>query len=327
MASLLEFPVLLDWLTFSCHFSSFQEVIKFLGLEKYEDYFKPSAPRWFYKTAVTYNNEITIYLSQKSDINMCCVNMSGSGCRFFESFSTVSLDDLLYVINFDDDFNCSRCDIAMDVIDDKFKIETLVRATEKDNYLCRSKFRNIMNSLQNGIQAYSLYFGRKESNIFVNIYDKRAERGYSPEDMPNWVRIEIRLRHENAVGFLKRYFVNDMCDLGCMFVGVLNNYLRFVSPSKDSNKSRWNTAPYWKKLLSHCEAVKVFYKPGVEYNYSKYENDLIKRCGSSIKTFYELGHTAEELKQLIELAGVEPNPKQQFLIDNYLGDDIDFAII
>ena len=58
-----------------------------------------------------------------------------------------------------------------------------------------------MQSIDDGIEGTSLYFGKQSSNCFINIYDKRAERGFKPEDMPNWTRIEIRLRAENAKGF------------------------------------------------------------------------------------------------------------------------------
>ena len=49
-----------------------------------------------------------------------------------------------------------------------------------------------------------MYIGKQNSNCFINIYDKRAERGFQPEDMPNWMRIEIRLRSVNAQGFANK---------------------------------------------------------------------------------------------------------------------------
>lgn len=56
---------------------------------------------------------------------------------------------------------------------------------------------------------------------------------------------------------------------------MLNNYLRFVVSSKDDNKSRLATAPYWKKILSHSEKISVIDSVGVEYNYSKFEKYLL----------------------------------------------------
>ena len=207
-----KYPVIVDWLTFSGHFSNFQEMIKFLGLENSSLEFEEAPPKWFYKSAMTYNNEITLLLGQKNDFTMAAVNISGRGCRDIESFSDYSLLDLICKIEKLDDFKVSRIDIAMDVIDDSFSIDSLVKATRKGNYTCRSKFFNIMESMDNGLKGQSIYFGKQNSNCFINIYDKRAERGYKPTDMPNWTRIEVRLRHECAVGFCKD--VSSGCDIG-----------------------------------------------------------------------------------------------------------------
>lgn len=143
-------------------------------------------------------------LSQKEDYTAGCINLSGQGCRLIESFSCYSLLDLIKRVAELDGFNVSRIDIAQDVIDDSFSIDTLVKAYRKGNYTCRSKFSNLMQSQNDGIKGTSLYFGKQNSNCFINIYDKRAERGFQPEDMPNWMRIEIRLRSVNAQGFANK---------------------------------------------------------------------------------------------------------------------------
>lgn len=196
-----KYPLIVDWVTFSGHFQTFQEMIEFLGLKNSGLEFKECSPRWFYKYSVTYDNHITLMLTQKEDYTAACVNISGQGCRLIESFSCYSLLDLIKRVALLDDFNMSRIDIAQDIIDDKFNIDKLVKAYKKGNYTCRSKFSNLMQSIDDGIEGTSLYFGKKGSNCFINIYDKRAERGFIPEDMPNWTRIEIRLRAENAKGF------------------------------------------------------------------------------------------------------------------------------
>lgn len=327
MALEQEFPVILDYLTFSCYFSSFEEAVFFLGLGKYFDRFVSCNGRYSYMYGLSYMNTVMVYMSQKSDFKMCCIEISGQGCRIIESLSCRDIEDILRDIHTLDGFRLTRVDVAMDIVGDSINIKRLVKDTRNNNYICRSKFRNIMESVNDGVEGVSLYFGKKGSNIFVNIYDKRAERGYKPEDMPAWTRIEIRLRHENAQGFLIKYFECG-CDIGFLYSGILNNYLRFLKPSKtDINRSRWETAPYWGKLLSTTEKVKVFYKPGVEYNFSKFESDLIIRCGSSIKTFFELGYTPYELKRLIDVHGIELNAKQQALVDSFVFDDIEYLIL
>ena len=97
-----------------------------------------------------------------------------------------------------------RCIVSNIAGTTRDSIDTLVKAYRKGNYTCRSKFSNLMQSQNDGIKGTSLYFGKQNSNCFINIYDKRAERGFQPEDMPNWMRIEIRLRSVNAQGFANK---------------------------------------------------------------------------------------------------------------------------
>lgn len=318
-----EYPVIIDWLTFSGHFSTFQDIICFLGLKNSSLEFEEAPPKWFYKYAMTYNNEITLYMGQKDDYTMAAINISGRGCRDIESFSEYSLADIISKIVQKEKFQVSRIDIAMDILDDTFSIERLVTATRKGNFTCRSKFYNIMESSDDGIKGISLYFGKQNSNCFINIYDKRAERGYKPDEMINWTRVEIRLRHENAVGFCKQ--VASGLDVGYLYTGVLNNYLRFVVNSPDKNKSRLKTAPYWQKLLSHTEQIKFFDSVGVEYDYSKFENYLFNTCGSSIVTYLKT-HTVDEFINELSQRNIKLNKRQQILVENYIK-GIDYMIL
>lgn len=207
-----KYPIIIDYITFSGVFNTFEEMIDFLGLKNANLEFKPIGPRWFFKYAVDYDNMITLMLSQKDSITSACVNITGKGCRLLESFSCYDLTQIINRVTELPDFQLTRVDIAMDVIDDKFDIQTLVKNYEKGNYTCRCKFSNVMKSIDDGIKGTSLYFGKQSSNIYINIYDKRAERGYSPEDMPNWTRLEIRLRGPNAVGFGEKLYEN--CNVG-----------------------------------------------------------------------------------------------------------------
>ena len=311
--------ILLDWLTFSGHFKTFSEALEFIGMEDYSDKFEVCPGRWFYRAGLTFQNEITIYMQMNDDVFATCINISGRGCRDIESFSSLhSIENLLAKIYLkrSEGFQVSRIDLALDVIDKNLDITKLIADTRAGNFSCRSKFYNIMESCDDGIPGYSIYFGKKGSNIFINIYDKRAERGFTAKDMENWTRIEIRLRHENAVGLLKQICTSTE-NLGFIYFGVLNNYLKFLKPNRfDSNKSRWQVAPYWKKILQHTDTLRVFYTPGVEYDYSKFEENFFRQYGSSIVTYLTL-HTLYDLKCELDCRDIKPNSKQQFLIDNY----------
>lgn len=314
--------ILLDWLTFSGHFLNFDLCLKFLGIRDYKDEFTVCPGRWFYSTGLTYQNWITVYIGMKGDCTAACVNVSGRGCRFLEANSERTIYDILNDVNKLSDFNLSRADIALDAIGNNLSILQMIDDTRNGNFTCRSKFYNIMESCNDGVPGYSIYFGKKGSNIFINIYDKRGERGFSAEDCDNWTRIEIRLRHENAQGFLKSY-INQGCDnIGYLYFGILNRYLRFLKPSEnDTNKSRWHNADYWDMLLQHEDEIKVFSQPGVEYDYSKFEDNFFRQSGSGIATYLKL-HSVIDLQNEIALRQIEPNARQQFIIDNYVPGEV-----
>ena len=103
-----KYPLIIDWLTVSGHFTTFEEMIEFLGLKNSGLEFKECPPRWFYKYSVTYDNHITLMLSQKEDYTAGCINLSGQGCRLIESFSCYSLLDLIKRVAELDGFNVSR---------------------------------------------------------------------------------------------------------------------------------------------------------------------------------------------------------------------------
>ena len=44
-----KYPLIVDWVTFSGHFQTFQEMIELLGLKNSGLEFRECPPRWFYK--------------------------------------------------------------------------------------------------------------------------------------------------------------------------------------------------------------------------------------------------------------------------------------
>lgn len=99
------------------------------------------------------------------------------------------------------------------------------------------------------ITGETLYFGRRGSNTYIRIYDKRAERlaKLAPDDpardaLPaHWVRVEMELRHEAATKMLALLREGGWPAAA----EVLRGYLDFRVPAADSNRSRWDVAPWW----------------------------------------------------------------------------------
>ena len=71
----------------------------------------------------------------------------------------------------------------------------------------------------------------------------------------------------------KRFFIRAE-DMGEKFSGVLANYCRYVQEPDglDSNRRRWPTADYWLNLLGAARRIRLYEKPGAEYNLSDLEH-------------------------------------------------------
>lgn len=159
--------------------------------------------------------------------------------------------------------------------------------------------------------AYSVYFGSPRSDVRFRIYDKSQERGGLDY---HWVRFEIQLRRQSVFNFIKQDGT-----VGHKFYGVINNYLRFITPSKtDTNRRRWASPEWWIKFLQHTEKISVFTKKDVDYNLSRLERYVIDQAGNSLITFIkcvgwfkfrELLKAHEEEKEL--------NANQQKLVDEW----------
>ena len=188
-------------------------------------------------------------------MGVCC-NMSGKGCRTFEEYGTGNYKSIFDVIleNWSEDgdkrkMNLTRLDVAYDDFEGLLDIMTIFQATISGGYhegkLLQGDFVSRFSTYDVDISTKGLTcgFGSSKSDIYIRIYDKKAEQ--NREDVDHWVRCEIQLRRENAIGFIM--LTGDICT---NYFGVLNNYLRFIEPSEtDSNKRRAKTAEWWAKFL------------------------------------------------------------------------------
>ena len=59
---------------------------------------------------------------------------------------------------------------------------------------------------------------------------------------------------------LADFIVQNKTPLGHALRGTLNQYLRFLIPSNDSNKARWNTVEWWDILLSNVDKLSLTIK-------------------------------------------------------------------
>ena len=101
-------------------------------------------------------------------------------------------------------------------------------------------------------EGLTVCHGSRGSRTFFRCYDKRVERG-AFEEYDHWIRFEIQLRSECAMGF-----ISYDGSAGDKFRGVVSRYLQYVVPDdNDSNKSRWAVCQWWSDFLEDAASIRT----------------------------------------------------------------------
>lgn len=288
--------VLYDWLSFTSKTMSASDIVSLLGLDGYTWEVVKGAHGYRERL---YFNAISIHYDGKEDMGVWC-EMSGQGCRAFESYSAVGWEYLFRYI-LDHNCNITRLDVAYDDHEGKLDIDQIVEDTVKQHYISKSDYW----LTHRGSTGSSLEIGSPQSMVRCRIYDKAMERHCDPGT--HWIRIELQLRDARAHKFLQ-LVVNSDQTFPQIFSGVLVNYVRYVVPCSDSNKSRWDTAPYWLDILESLEAISIYESPGIEYNFDRACNYVFNLAGNAIDCVIE-GLGIDGFIDGLKNRSIKPNPK------------------
>ena len=265
-----ENRIIFDWLTFTSKVDTLESIFDLLGL-KSDDFIECEKGWNGYKKRLTYENISICYDGSKffdksgvmHDMGIC-VNMSGKGCRAFESLSNIDFFGLFKSISNSDNYNITRLDVAFDDFDNVLDIEMLEKDTRNRNFVSKFKKGKIETSWDCEDYGVCIYFGTRSSELMFRIYDKLAEQKIVNSD-EHWVRFEMMLKNDRASFFVEN-LMNGI-NISELFFNVLNNYLRFVVPDEnDSNKSRWKNTEYWDKFLEYYGIQSLYKAPGTDFD-------------------------------------------------------------
>jgi len=301
---------LFDWISFSTKYHRNPYwIISELGLEK--EKWEEGVGKYKYRQKLWFDCISILYDGTQPDMGILC-EMSGQGCRAFESYGHGDYNRLFKELFKNKDMvNITRIDIAFDDHEGLFNIETLLEDTRKQEFSCKSE--EYMCTF--GTRGISIQHGRKVSNVMVRIYDKAMEQ--NKQDEGHWIRVELVIKNEPAMKFVEKYVANNDC-LPLIYSGVLDNHLRYVIPSKtDTNKSRWESKPYWKKFINEAEKIRLFERPGVDYNEKKLKEYAIDQAGSSMQTYMRLKGIDEVLQEIFAIDIDKRNPKYKKLLKEH----------
>ncbi len=219
-----------------------------------------------------------------------CIEMSGQGSRYFETYGKGNIYDLLTQILFYSEshaWKCTRLDLAFDDFSGLIDIEHMAAQAQNFEFTARSQTRKVIREAAEAdphLDAISIVHGSKSSNLFIRCYDKRLERNRL--EIPHWIRLELQFRQENAMGIIEHL---QRESIGHIFSGVLANYLNYRDPDlSDSNKRRWPVSDWWQNLIRGIDPIQVAEKKTVEYNRERLEHWVYGNMLGSLKTMLAL---------------------------------------
>ena len=279
--------ILFDWLAFSTSIHDVTSIIEFLGLTDpriiWQDYNGFNTYRYR-----KYFGGISIHYGSDKNAGVF-VEMSGEGCRTFETVSNVQFSLIFwFILNCTKDYNITRLDVAYDDRAGDLNLDWIVHESHLRNF--STHFRTCTIEKEVFSNGQTVYFGSKKSDLFFRIYDKAVERQLTGE---HWIRFEMQLRNENALGFIKALADADM---GAVFLGVVKDKLRFIENTHSRNKN-CDLAEWWEKFLGDVERIKLYTPCDLEYNLQRLED-------------FTYGHMGNCIDTLIKVKGVET-----FLVD------------
>ncbi|MBR5090797.1 MAG: replication initiation factor domain-containing protein [Ruminiclostridium sp.] len=312
----MENIILIDWFAMSYRKRGTTpfDVIRSLKLKE-DIEFKAFPGRYMYRDRLSFGNIHIYYNNINADQDFPMLEMSGQGCREFETFSEISFDDLFELAKDTENYHVTRLDIAYDDHTGILDINQIEQDYRARNWVSNSTKGRITvdvsrekNSDGRYIEGISVMTGTKSSDMYMRIYDKAIERGI--KDGRHWVRCELVLKQDRAVTFIR-----NTEPIGQKFRGVIHNYFRFLTPSKkDSNRRRWEMRPYWKKFLENAGKISVYTPKDIDYNLSRLTKYVFKQAGNSIDTYIRCVGVFRFFDDLIKRS-TKLNPKQKYLIE------------
>lgn len=191
----MENKIIYDWVSITSKIHSPDNFIALLGLNKDSIVWEQVKGAHGYQDRL-YWEKISIHYNGTEDMGIW-LEMSGQGCRAFESFGTGNYEALFdEVFDNPDQMNITRLDVAFDDHSGLLDINQICQDTKAQEYISRFKGWEVIDS----DKGSSVTLGSKSSEILIRIYDKAAERGFL--DGRHWVRVELQLRRERARSFL-----------------------------------------------------------------------------------------------------------------------------
>lgn len=189
-----------------------------------------------------------------------CVMMKGNGLRWYASLFkefniAVFLRDLVALTDTGLSLNVSRIDVAMDDKCGALDLDIIIEKALNHEYVSQSREKQVVrehiNFKGDDMSGRTIYFGSRNSNTYIRIYDKAAEQGVTG----HWIRVEYEFKQEAAIRIVNALVLTGE-GFPAYFAQVSNHYLRFIELD-DINRSRCSMSPFWGDFLGTVERASL----------------------------------------------------------------------
>lgn len=229
------------------------------------DYFHPETTGLYGYKQMYYLGMIRVLNSEKGSERGVLIELSGQGCRNYDSILEARQEtwkdfiDRAYIFK----GVATRIDVALDDFEELFSIPEMAKKLERGMYETKFKSMRLINqeSLQESeSEGVTIYLGSRQSLMHFCFYQKNyetAKREKIPvEEVDVKNRYEVRMTNEKAREFLKHYMTNF--DFSSLILGIISNQLTMFEYDRKGGLTVWKK---WHKLVGNAEAINLKIEP------------------------------------------------------------------
>lgn len=256
---------LVDWLGFTMHGRTMDEVLLLLGPGDWQDAERGGMGY----VECRFRGDARVYSGGAVGMGIH-VEVSGQGCRQLEEAGVLDvpcpelgvmggwrgyLSDLIEA-----GAKLTRLDVAIDDREGLLSLNVIEQAIKEGCVV--SRFRQgrlyVDYDFSEGRSCgTTAYFGSPQSQMFVRMYNKAEQLMLDA----HWVRVEIQARASRAAQLAEAIIAHGM---GCV-ASVLRNYIDIKEASAtDSNRRRWSTVGWWDAFLDAADKLALTVAPAAK---------------------------------------------------------------
>lgn len=272
----------IDWLSFTTsYFEIPNDVIEFLGFTPSDFVEAPFGANGYKHMLRLSGSDLSILYDGRENMGIH-VNISGSsifklltayrdklaietpfGEIAYEIWGSVVMADFLKAVL--SIGHLTRLDLAIDDFGCNFySLSELAEKINNKEYVSLWRTHEfLIKKNVDSIEGYTIYFGSRQSDIRLRIYDKKLEQSaqYESNDkklVQEWTRWELQLRNDRATECARLLALDT--SIGSVAVGILSYYLRFVYLD-DLNRSRCTTENKWNEFIDSIGKLSLYLRP------------------------------------------------------------------